>query len=72
MKNIFSILIFIVAFNACSQKNKVSILKNEQGMRLVVDGEDFMINGMNWDYYPIGTNYTYSLWQQTDQFINLP
>ena len=69
MKNIFSILIFIVAFNACSQKNKVSILKNEQGMRLVVDGEDFMINGMNWDYYPIGTNYTYSLWQQTDQFI---
>ena len=69
MKNIFSILIFIVAFNACSQKNKVSILKNEQGMRLVVDGEDFMINGMNWDYFPIGTNYTYSLWQQTDQFI---
>ena len=69
MKNIFSIFIFIVAFNACSQKNKVSILKNEQGMRLVVDGEDFMINGMNWDYYPIGTNYTYSLWQQTDQFI---
>jgi hypothetical protein len=21
----------------------------------VVDGKDFMINGMNWDYYPIGT-----------------
>ena len=69
MKNIFSIFIFIAAFNACSETNKVSILKNEQGMRLVVNGEDFMINGMNWDYYPIGTNYNYSLWEQTDNFI---
>jgi len=24
---------------------------------------------MNWDYFPIGTNYTYSLWEQTDDFI---
>jgi hypothetical protein len=36
---------------------------------LVVDGKDFMINGMNWDYYPIGTNYTYSLWNQSDDVI---
>lgn len=28
-----------------------------------------MINGMNWDYYPIGTNYTYSLWKQPDIII---
>jgi len=28
-----------------------------------------MINGMNWDYFPIGTNYTYSLWKQSDDFI---
>jgi hypothetical protein len=28
-----------------------------------------MINGMNWDYYPIGTNYTYSLWNQSDDVI---
>jgi len=35
----------------------------------VVNGEDFMINGMNWDYFPIGTNYSYSLWNQSDDFI---
>jgi hypothetical protein len=35
----------------------------------LVDGKDFMINGMNWDYYPIGTNYTYSLWNQSDDVI---
>ena len=28
-----------------------------------------MINGMNWDYFPIGTNYSYSLWTQSDETI---
>ncbi|MFY8096763.1 MAG: glycosidase, partial [Flavobacterium sp.] len=32
-------------------------------------GKDFMINGMNWDYFPIGTNYSYSLWNQSDNLI---
>jgi hypothetical protein len=30
-------------------------VSNDKGMKLVVDGKDFMVNGMNWDYYPIGT-----------------
>jgi hypothetical protein len=46
----------------------VSVVSNDKGMKLVVDGKDFMINGMNWDYYPIGTN-TYSLWNQSDDVI---
>ena len=28
-----------------------------------------MINGMNWDYFPIGTNFSYSLWNQSDDVI---
>lgn len=47
----------------------VAIQKDSSGMKLVVNGDDFIINGMNWDYYPIGTNYTYSLWDQPDDFI---
>lgn len=35
----------------------------------MVDGKPFIINGVNWDYFPIGTNYTYSLWNQPDDFI---
>jgi hypothetical protein len=38
-------------------------------MKLVVNGNDFFINGMNWDYFPIGTNYSYSLWKQPDDII---
>ena len=29
-----------------------------------------MINGMNWDYVPIGTNYSIAvLWKQSDDII---
>ncbi|KGL61184.1 glycosidase [Polaribacter sp. Hel1_33_49] len=71
MKNIFlRLLLFFFAMNVFAQKtDKVSVVSNEQGMKLVVNGEDFMINGMNWDYVPIGTNYAYSLWKQPEDVI---
>jgi hypothetical protein len=55
--------------NLYSQKNKVSVNHSEYGMKLIVNGKDFMINGMNWDYFPVGTNYSYSLWEQPQAFI---
>jgi len=48
---------------------KVEVINDANGMKLLVDGKDFMINGMNWDYFPIGTNYSYSLWNQSDDII---
>jgi hypothetical protein len=55
--------------NSYSQKNIVSVNRSEYGMKLVVDGADFMINGVNWDYFPVGTNYSYNLWEQPNVFI---
>ena len=70
MKNNFLRLTFLLfATLAFAQVNKVTVQKNEDGMKLLVDGQDFMINGMNWDYVPIGTNYNYSLWKQSDDVI---
>jgi len=70
MKNIFLKALFIlVVLNSCTQIKKVSVLSNEEGMKLVVNGKDFMINGMNWDYVPIGENYSYSLWKQPEDVI---
>ena len=70
MKNNFlKLMLFLLTTTAFSQSNKVSVQTNDKGMKLSVDGKDFMINGMNWDYYPIGTNYTYSLWNQSDDVI---
>ena len=46
-----------------------TVVKDDKGLRIQVDGRDFMVIGMNWDYFPIGTNYDYSLWKQPDDFI---
>jgi len=71
MKNFlvtFALFLFTTTI-IIAQANKVSVVNNDKGMKLLVNGNNFMINGMNWDYFPIGTNYSYSLWQQSDDFI---
>ncbi|MBD3166537.1 glycosidase [bacterium] len=55
--------------SAFAQPNRVEVVSDIDGHRILVDGKAFMVNGMNWDYFPIGTNHTYSLWNQTDEFI---
>ncbi|WP_411766686.1 glycoside hydrolase family 2 TIM barrel-domain containing protein [Winogradskyella sp. A3E31] len=53
-----------------AQVHQVSVEKSNDGMRLVVNGENFMINGMNWDYIPIGTNtVNANFWKQSDDII---
>ena len=64
-----SIVLFLFTVSAFAQADQVLIVHNNDGMKLVVNGKDFMINGMNWDYFPIGTNYSYSLWNQPDDII---
>lgn len=47
----------------------VRVVADPGGQRLQVDGRDFMVLGMNWDYMPIGDNYMYSLWAQPDDVV---
>jgi hypothetical protein len=70
MKKYSAILIclFTVYF-ASAQSQKVEISDDSEGSKLLVEGNAFMINGMNWDYFPIGTNYSYSLWNQPEATI---
>ena len=65
-KILFSALIFI---NINAQVDRVTVFKDQIGSKLQVNGKDFMVIGMNWDYFPIGENYSYSLWTQSDDFI---
>ena len=69
MKKIFYLLIFCSVFSGFSQTEKIAIQKNDADLSITIDGKNFIINGMNWDYFPIGTNYSYSLWNQSDAFI---
>ena len=72
-KNLLFLQLLILSFTVPAlldaQGYSVSVEKQDDGTRLVVDGKDFMINGMNWDYFPIGTTVTYSLWKQSDDVI---
>ncbi|HYO71702.1 MAG TPA: glycoside hydrolase family 2 TIM barrel-domain containing protein [Archangium sp.] len=52
-----------------SAAQNVRVYRDDRGFKLQVDGRDFPIRGMNWGYTPIGENYRYSLWNQTDDFI---
>ncbi len=47
----------------------IAVVTDADGSRLRVDGRDFMVLGMNWDYLPIGQNYSYDLWGQPDDFV---
>jgi hypothetical protein len=51
------------------EPNHVTTVKDEGGWRLQVDGEDTYVFGMNWGFVPIGTNYSYDFWSESDTFI---
>jgi len=63
------ILLSSISVSAMAQADKVVLEENEDGWRLMVDGEPLMINGMNWDYFPVGTNYMFDFWGQSPEFI---
>ncbi|MEZ5065981.1 MAG: glycoside hydrolase family 2 TIM barrel-domain containing protein [bacterium] len=58
-----------VAATAMASPQQVRVVSDDSGRRLQVDGRDFLVVGMNWDYVPIGKNYAYSLWTQPDDVI---
>ncbi len=70
MKNLLlTLTMLLAAMCVKAQADKVTVVKGAEGMKLIVNDEALMINGMNWDYFPIGTNYSYSLWKQPDDII---
>ena len=74
MKNLARRFILFLTISMLSivvraQADKVMVTYKDDGIRLTVNGKDFVVNGMNWDYFPIGTNYSYSLWNDSDETI---
>lgn len=69
MRKIILLLTFCFSSSIFAQADKIVVENNNSGHRLKVNGKNFMVKGMNWDYYPIGTNYNYSLWKQSDDVI---
>ena len=64
-------LLFVFSFSVFTtgQEKGVFVKKNGDEFKITINGKPFFIKGMNWDFYPVGTNYTYSLWSQPDRLI---
>ena len=58
----------LLTLSAMGQQ-QIKMVNGATGSRLTIDGKPFFLNGMNWDYVPIGRNYAYHLWNQPDQMI---
>ena len=70
MKKILFISFFwCLSYMCFSQTEEIRLVENKQGVKLQINQNDFIINGMNWGYFPIGTNYEYSLWEQPEEII---
>ena len=61
--------LMLAAPTALAQVEKVTAVKDDNGWRIQVDGEDYFIKGMVWSYSPRGQNYTYNLFGQSDDQI---
>ena len=68
MKALFAIAIIAATANVAGA-TEAHVVHDERGYKLQVDGKDLMVRGMNWGYTPIGSNYSYSLWAQSDEFV---
>jgi hypothetical protein len=71
MRKLLPVFLLILSFftQTFAQSQQVTVVNDIEGMKLTVDGQPLMINGMNWDYFPIGTNFSYSLWKQPEDVI---
>lgn len=69
MKKVMLVLSVLFLTLSGFAQGKIEVVCDSLGSRLTIDGKPFFLKGMNWDYYPIGTNYTYSLWEKPDDII---
>lgn len=63
------LLMLAVPSLSFAQANKVEAYQDVKGWKLKVDGQDFYVKGVVWGYSPRGENYTYNLWDKSDDFI---
>ncbi|RCS27318.1 glycosidase [Polaribacter sp. WD7] len=71
MKNsLLRLVVILLTLGTYAQNKTVSVVQDEKGMRLEVNGQPFIVNGINWDYVPIGYNVLDAkFWEKSDEII---
>jgi beta-galactosidase len=58
-----------LAYGNAAIPQRVTTFQESSGWKLKVDGVDYFVKGVVWGYTPIGENYSYNLWGNTDEHI---
>ena len=61
--------IVIAAMSFANASDVTKTYHDENGWKLVVNGDDYFIKGIVWGYSPPGKNHSYNLWGEPDDFI---
>ena len=64
-----AIVVLVLASCVVQATEDVSTVKDENGWKLQVAGEDYFIKGVVWQYTPRGGDADYSLWEKPEEFI---
>jgi beta-galactosidase len=64
-----SVVILVSYSTPAHAADVVTTVKDENGWRLQVNGQDFYAKGVVWSYSPRGQNYSYNLWGEPDDHI---
>ena len=68
-KNFIKLLFFFIVSSVFAQGN-IYVENDTEGSKLIVNGKPFMVNGINWDYVPIGYNVLdANFWEKPDEII---
>ena len=69
-KTVFLIVLVLSTYPIFSQTDHVLIEESRDGTLLKVNGKNFMVKGMNWDFIPIGNDAVNSnFWGKSDEII---
>lgn len=68
---LLTVALFLAASMASQARaaDVVTTHKDENGWKLLVNGQDFYAKGVVWSYSPRGQNYSYNLWAESDDHI---
>ncbi len=66
---VLSIFVLAVSISQAHAADVVETRKDDNGWRLLVNGQDYYVKGVVWGYSPRGQNYSYNLWGESDDFI---
>jgi beta-galactosidase len=71
LSRIITLVLFMAIAAACFAETPdiVTTYQDSDGWKLKVNSEDYFVKGVVWAYTPIGENYSYNLWGNTDEFI---